>query len=152
MGKGIEPTSTSVILTILFAVMIIYFVVSFVTLKNPGSQVLTYGNGTFSKASTILNSTINDINSDSERMRQLMDESEPSPVSFVFLIFEGAFLIPKLLYSLVFGSAVALFNVIFSFGLGWGLVIVTPLTVGLVILLMRIIVYTIKFIRGGEPG
>lgn len=149
-GAGLRPFVINLVLVVLFSVFILYFVFGFIAVTNPSSQIIAQSN---------LNNTMNNLNSSLSNFSDVatdvytkMGSSQPSATDYLFLIFQGAFEIPKAFLGFAFGAILNIVNLMFvSFG-GGLLGGIMVLTIGVVssILTITLVLYLIKTIRTGE--
>jgi hypothetical protein len=148
---GFTPFISNLLLVIVFAFFILTFIVRFTDYTNPSSPILsdTYGLNGFT--SNLSNSMFG-YKDTADKISAEMGSANPSPVTFVFLIFEAAFNIPKAVFSIIVTSIVTLSQILFPVlgGSGLGIVLTTTLMIISTILIIRIVLLVIKVIRTGE--
>ena len=146
---GFRPLIVGMILISVFIFSLLAFTTNYLTENNPDSAVLN--DTSISGGMTRLNSNLNNF---SEQTRLAYNETanaQPSATDYLFLIFKGAFSIPKMFL----GVAVTTINIIGEFAFGSVLGASTQqagLIVGAFtsIMVITIIFLIIKFIRSGE--
>lgn len=150
-GAGLRPFIIGIILIIASIFFIYSFVYHFETAVNPDSQILDSKYG--------LQSGINEANKSMESFKTMSDNarnslsgSSPDATAYIFLIFQGAFEIPKAIFGFMVAAINLLVTTLFPSlgGTGMGSIvtmITTLISVGLIISLVLLV---IKFIRSGE--
>ena len=162
-GAGLRVFVIGLILIVLFSFFIFAFAIGFITETNPTSNVLTFHGGVLNNSYNSLNSQLSTFSSQtcnnasggtctSNSIFGQMANSNPSPVDYLFLIFKGAFEIPKMLLSFSFGGIITIENILFTSlgGSGLGLGIVIGLNIIVTILVITLVLLIISAIRGGS--
>lgn len=150
-AMGLRPFIISLIAVILFSFFIFSFIGGFLQTTNPNTEVLsnTYG----------LNDSINDMSDSLDGFRSLSDRinedfqrSQPSATDYVFLIFQGAFEIPKTIFSASVGTINLITTTLFpSFaGTGFGTLLNLAFTIIGAGLIITAVLLAIKLVRSGE--
>lgn len=147
---GIRPWIISLILVVVFSLFLLDFAYSFLTIKNPNSQILSdYGlNNSINK----LNNSLSGFNELSNNIKNTMASAETNPVSYLFLIFQGAFEIPKTILNFALAGITVITDIAFPAlgGTGLGAITTTLMNVMIIILTITLVVLTIQFIRSGQ--
>jgi hypothetical protein len=162
-GFGLRPFVINLILLVLFSFFIIAFALGFISQTNPSSDVLTFHGGILNNSYNSLNNQLNVFstqtctnasggNCTDNSLFGKMAKSNPSPVDYLFLIFQGAFEIPKALLSFSFGGLITMENVIFLSlgGSGLGIGVVIGLNIVITILVITLVLLIVSAIRGGS--
>ena len=153
MAQGLRPFSEYIVITILFGLMLIFFIVGFLGSSNPNAQGLPKNMSYLSGTASSLNSSISSFGALSTQIQGSLIGSTPDPVGFVFLIFKGAFYIPYYFLSSMLTGIVALTSMINQFGGGGiGGIVAIIVSVMAAILLVRLVLYIVSAIRTGVTG
>lgn len=142
----------AIIYTIVFGFFIIAFATYFLGSQNPNSDAVRNGGDTYglNTSMTSLNAQISGFEKFSNDTKTTFGNANPKPLEFVFLIFEGAFYVPKLFLGFFAGGMMTLITVIFSLGGGgWGGILAIASSIIIAILLIRLVLYIIQSIRTG---
>ena len=144
--SGLIPWTMSLLLTILFSTVIILFVVQLLETTNPTNPILEANH--LNETAQALLLPVNEFNTLRNDIESDMNDANPSPTEFVFLIFRAGFFIPKTLFKFITFGGFQLTEALFGFFTGgiYGLII------GLVAssIVVRGVFYVIKAIRTGE--
>lgn len=151
MATGFRPMATNIILIIFFSLCIITFAYEFVSNANPSSPVLNDAKFNISGAMTSLNGSLSSFSSTIQDAKDAASAAKPSPTSFVFLIFEAAFSIPRMFLGVI-GSAFVMFSQILFPFLGAKASIALTLLLGVIVgsLFIAMLFMFIKMVRTGE--
>lgn len=139
------------VILILFTFCLFGFVLNFIAVKNLNHPIL---NNTYhlSSSMTNLNETLNSFTANTNESVASFNASEAEATDFLFLIFKGAFYIPKLFLSVILGGGQMLLTILLpslnGTGLGSIISIVFTLIGGGII--VTFIFLAIKNIRTGE--
>jgi len=162
-AMGLRIMVINLILLVLFSFFIFAFAIGFITETNPSSDVLTFHGGVLNNSYNSLNNQLEVFSTQtcnnnsggtctSNSIFGQMANSNPSPVDYLFLIFKGAFEIPKMLLSFSFGGIITMENILFASlggsGLGYGIIIGLNIIVS--ILVITLVLLIISAIRGGS--
>lgn len=149
---GTRPFIVNVIFVMIFAICIVGFSVSFISINNPNSQVLTNTSWGLLSAQNSLNQSLAQFNSLAGNASAQLSSSTANPATFVFLIFEAAFQIPKLFLSAIISGINTMVTILFPALGGTGLApILVVLFAGvLAAIIITIVFLIIKTIRTGE--
>jgi len=160
MASGLRPFYEIFIWFLLFTFFVTIFVVSFLSLQNPTSDLIVNDNYGFNKSINMLNQQMGNFTTFANTTQTKLGEAKPDPLQFVFLMFESAFYIPQLFLGIISSSIVAMTTLLFNFG--GGDLSKNPFvstTVGLLsmvmyiifaVLTVRAVLYIIKAVRTGE--
>jgi hypothetical protein len=114
---GARPFILSLVMVTLASLLIIGFVFNFITVTNPTSEIFDAKydlNDTVATMQTSL-SSFEDVTAG---VKDTFENSNPTPLDYVFLIFLGAFTIPKALFVFVVSGTNALAGVFYN--ILWG--------------------------------
>ena len=149
MASGIRPFIMSMIAVIVFALFIILAAVSWIGQTNPNSPILNNTYGLNNSANTLTNS-LNSFQNTTNFAAVKLSGEQPSPAQYIFLIFQGAFVIPLVFLSLMTSAAFTLPQILIS-QLGiFGLLISVALGVISVGIVITVVFLLIKNLRTGE--
>ena len=98
--SGARPFIISILLVIVGTLMMLLFMQSFVAEKNPTSQVFS-ANSSITSSISNLEASANQFKDISKSVQYSFNDSKPSPIDYVFLIFVGAFEIPKATFTFI---------------------------------------------------
>jgi hypothetical protein len=149
MAAGSRPMIIGFIFVITFTFLIAGFVSTFISSTNPTSSVLTANSnllGTINKSTTTM---MADMKSLSNQSAYDLQQAKANPTSYLFLIVEAAFTIPKLFLLPIINGIITLNDILVPiFGgvpaFAWGfMMVISGLTISLVF-------YLIKTVRSGE--
>jgi len=148
---GARPWFLSIVLVMLCSAALIFFVISFLYANNANAEVLDtkYGlNDSFNS----LNSALSTVGTNATDVKDKLATSQPTPLEFVFLIFENAFYIPKTFLILSVSGINTLVNVFYAmiFGTGMGAGLVLVMDILLAGIMITTVLLIIKSIRTGE--
>jgi len=155
---GFSPFIKSLAMVILAVFFIIGFATVFIQNTNPSSDVFESKYG-FSSSAVLMNNTIQSYTSTVNTAKNVLNDSKPSALDYVFLIFLGAFSIPLSFLVFLVNGIYNLGAVIFGMALGSagdgifsGLSGIVVLVSGVVMtsLVVTVIFLIIKVIRSGE--
>jgi hypothetical protein len=146
---ALSRTVEAIILTSLFAFLILAFSVQFLTSQNPAADALSNSSYGLQEQETALNGSLESFKSLSDNAKGVMNSSAPAPVQFVFLIFEGAMTIPKMMLGMTTSLTVLGDTLYTSAGGGWGGAFQILLALFLAILVLRLVWGVISAIRTG---
>ena len=146
---GLRPYILSFMIVLLFAFALIGFSSQFLIATNPNSQLLQSG---LSNISRPINNTLNNFASTSMESYNQLSTADASPTDYIFLIFRGAFDIPRLFLQLILDGGYVLQNILFiGFG-GTPFAGILSIVVSIIFasLLITVVFLVIKAIRSGE--
>ena len=150
-GVGLRNFVISLAMIFFFSFLMFSFAGNFITETNPNSAVLSSQYG--------LNNSIDDFNESlsgfielQEKASKKLDDSNPTATEFIFLIFLGAFEIPKLTFTLSVGGIKTLTESLFPTLAGTGAGNVLAIGMGLIfsVLVLTLVLLVVKAIRTGE--
>lgn len=148
---GLRQLVIGVIIVLLFMICIFYFTTGFLSINNPNSLIFTDSKYNQKMNNTIdsLNSTLGSSTSEiSKSLSGLENDTHPGASTYLFLIFESAFSIPKAFGTVVVNGIGILNNFIFAeiFGSNSAFII----TIIMAIITFTVILYIIRAIRTGQ--
>lgn len=150
-GAALRPLVIGLMLVLAFSLALISFFYNFLNINNPSSAVFdSDSNSTINNRMANLSNTINTAsNSINDTKAILESESKPGVTTYLFLIFEGAFSIPKAMLNVVI-SGLFIFSIIFTeiFGSQFGFIF-QIIILGIIITIIFLI---IRSIRTGDSG
>lgn len=148
---GLRNYVIGLLLVLLFAFFVLEFAGNFILATNPSSDIMTNPKYNMSGSLSKLNESISLFSSISEDARTQLKDADVSPVDYLFLIFKGAFQIPKLFLTFVMSGVSALSAVLFpQIGGTGGLIFSIILGAISSALVVTIVLLVIKSIRTGE--
>ena len=156
-ATGLSPWITGLIVTIFFTFCMVGFSINFLNYSNSSSEILSskYGlNQTYNN----MTSAFSDFNQISNETKNKMVSAEPDPTSFVFLIFQQAFYIPKAMITFIAGGIISMQQVLYnSLALNSGgqisavgVILTTAITILISGLILTAVFLVLKNIRTGE--
>ena len=156
-GAGARPFILSLMLVVLGGFLIVSFVFNFIKTTNPTSDIFNEQYGLNDSANRLQNS-LNNFTEVTNNVQERFEKSNPTPLDYVFLIFEGAFWIPWTVFQFVVSGILALAAILTSmFGGSIGILYpgASNIIGQLILLLIAGVILTgifllIKAIRGGE--
>ena len=131
-GLGLRPLVMSIVLVVLFSFFLLSFVTNVITTQNPNSEVLSAKYG-LNESIQRMSGSVDQFSAVSENVRGQMGGADPSALDYIFLIFQGAFYIPKAFLDFVFLGINALTNSIFPALSGTGLGTIVSITLTFII-------------------
>lgn len=148
---GLRPFVTTIVLISLFSFFIFAFAGNFIRSTNPDSEVLNSKYGLNSSIES-LQSDLDSVSTLASTANQTLSGSSPSPIEYVYLIFNAAFDIPKSFLNFALNSIVTITNVLFPSLAGTGLGTIISVVLGLIasVFTITVIFLIIKAIRTGE--
>lgn len=153
-GLGLEPYVLNTLVIVAFTIFLFSFMIAYLQTNNPNSELLT--NNSYGLANTVssLNESISEYRAIANNASSTLSGDTPAPVQFVFLIFEGAFYIPKLFLNLIVNVANLIVLGIFPNlgGTGFGSVLIIVTSILLISMIITIVLLIIKAIRTGETS
>lgn len=147
---GLKMAIISLIALVLFSYLILGFAYNFISVKNPSSPVLTYGNNSLPNSINSMNNSLEDIRSLSDDVKQDFIDSEPSATDYLFLIFQGAFFIPKAIFYVLISGLQTLITVMTFGSVGSSTAIATSILILSAGIIIVIVLVAIRFIRSGN--
>lgn len=152
MAAGFRPFLVSLVVVMLATLFILLGAIQFLQLRNPTSDILSNQYGLNSTISN-LNTGFNNINNLANSTKNDLGGADVDKVNYLFLIFRGAFEIPKTIFVTII-TILSLFGTIFLGSLlknlGLDSALVTGINVMFSLLTITIVILTIKYIRSGE--
>lgn len=150
-GAGLRPAVMSLVLVVLFTFFILTFVGTIIQEENPGSEVLSSKYGLNTSIEN-MQGIVDEFSATSDDVFTQMGSSEPTAVDFIFLIFQGAFYIPRAFLSFMFSGISALTSSIFPALAGTGLGTLVSITLGVLFssIMITIVLLIVKAVRTGE--
>lgn len=151
-GFGAKDMIVSLAIICLFAISMLFFLTGFLVNNNSNSTLLTSNQYGINQSATLLNNSLVQFTSTANDARTQLANASPSPLQFVFLIFEAAFFIPKSFLVFMGSSLINLETVIFPSILGntglqpLFLVFNVLLSIGLLVG----VIYLVRIIRTGD--
>lgn len=148
---GLRPMLIGIMVVLLFAVAMLSFMIGFIQLNNPNSNIFDAKYGLNSSLNS-LNHSISEFEKTGKAAQEIMNGAQASPVQYVFLIFKQAFDIPISFL----GTAISSFGAIMGFifagiggtaGLGSLFLVFAVINTAIIITVIFLI---IKAIRSGE--
>lgn len=149
---GLQQWVTSLIAIILVSFLMLSFVLNFISIKNPSSNIFDSKYG--------LNNSLNSMNSRlflfegmTNNIKSTLSNSNAAISDYVFLIFKEAFYIPITILQFVGGSLADmsnLFNNMLSKQTGLSPMIITLISVLISGLIFITVVLVIRYIRTGQ--
>lgn len=144
---GLRPLIIGISLVLLFSFCMFTFAIEFINANNPSSDFIN--NSEVQHNIRNINSTVSDIKDFGDYAQNKMSSSTPLPVEFVFLIFEGAFYIPKAVLSIAVKS-VSVFTDMFYLGLAGNSSYAMAFIIFNFAMIITVVFLIIKAIRSGE--
>lgn len=103
----------SMVLVSVCLMVMLMFVISFTTIKNPTSEILSSKYG-LNASKNNLDANLNSFSTVSDKAKTMFVDAQPKPLDYVFLIFLGAMLIPQEIFKFIVGGATTIINVLFG--------------------------------------
>ena len=151
MATGFSPMVKNTAIILVFALCLISFAYQFINYSNPNSPVLNDAKYNITGAITNLNGSLSSFANQVSNAVNVTSSQQPSATTFLFLIFEGAFTIPKMFLSMLASSFNLFAQVLFPFVGGTGAFALTLiLTLIITSMFITMIFLFIKFVRSGE--
>jgi hypothetical protein len=149
---GLRPYITNMIVIIFFAICVVSFLVIFLQANNPTSDLLTNSSYGLEAAQINLNKSISEYQGITQNISKTLDTSKPAALQFIYLIFEGAFYIPKTFFSSLISTTNLLLQIVFPqlIGTGLGSVLSILSVVIFMVISISAVFLIIKAIRQGE--
>lgn len=150
---GFRGLLVGTILIMLFALSMYMFAGQFIGQSNPNSTILNDPDHNLNATVSSLTNTLNvQYNSSLAKAINATNTASLQPLSFVFLIWEGAFTIPKMFFAVIMTSMNLIPSLISGdlFPNSPGNPVYIIKTVLVMIISITAIFFFIKFIRGGE--
>lgn len=145
---GLRRFIVGVLFFVAFSFLIVTFISSFLGQTNPSSDVLQSKYGLNSSAAA-LTSSMNNFTSTVNKTSSILTTSNPSTVEYLFLIFQGAFDIPKALLQFVGSGLSALGSMVLGMNGSTGIFsFIVGLALALALLMGVLLI--VKAIRTGE--
>lgn len=146
---ALRPFVTGIVLTILFGFFIFAFMTNFLGQNNPDAEILKDSN--VNKTIASFDNSLKGFKNISDDAHNLLQADQPSPTSFLFLIFKSAFSIPVNFLSMVVFGTKGILDLVFVnlFG-GTDSNIAVLSTIVASILVVAGVLYIIKTVRTGE--
>jgi hypothetical protein len=150
---GLRPYVLSLVVVILFTFFIFGFVGSFISVRNPNSDIYD-AKYKINQSISSLNSSLDSFQVLATDVKKQMGDANPSALDYLFLIFKGAFYIPYSFLAFGFIGIKLMVSVLFtSFGEGLlGIVMGTTLLLILSGLIITLVFMIIRAIRSGDAG
>jgi VIT1/CCC1 family predicted Fe2+/Mn2+ transporter len=155
---GLRPWILSLVMVILGSFCIMAFAFSFIQQTNPSSDIfnLQYG---LNKSINNMQTSLDSFTTTSDSVKKILEDANPSPLDYVFLIFLGAFQIPKAFLFFIVGGVNSLVSVIVSLIGGFTGIVPGSLLEGTLVMIGSVLIdamivtaifLIIKAIRSGE--
>jgi len=146
----LRPYVMGLMLTILASLFLFTFIASFIGITNPNSNVLSSKYG-LNKSIEKLNSNVSGFNIIADKMKSELGSSKPDALQYVFLIFQGAFYIPKMVLDFM-GIGISLLTTLIFPNLGGTAGTIVRISLGVIIsvVILTIVFFIVKTIRTGE--
>lgn len=151
-GLGLRPYIENTLVLIIFTIFALSFMIAYLQTNNPTSELLTNTSYGLSSYVSNLNQSLNEFGAVANNASATLSGDTPAPSTFIFLIFEGAFYIPKMFLNAIIGFANFITAGIFPslMGTGAGAVLVVIMSITLIVIIITIVFLVIKAIRTGE--
>jgi len=145
---GLRKFMIALFLSVIFGFLILFFTASFLNNSNPSSDLLQKQYGLNSSANAF-QSSIDNFTQTINSTQATLAASNPSPTSFLFLIFQGAFYIPLAFLQFIGSGLSSMGGFLIGSGGNGGIL---PLLVGAIISIITItgVLLIVKAIRTGE--
>jgi hypothetical protein len=146
---GLRKFIISMIFVVGFSFLLLLFIGNFLKATNPTSPLLTDNSYGLNASMNSLNATMSSFTSTVNETQYTLQHSSPSPTSYLFLIFEGAFFIPWTMLKFVGSGVGSISTLLFSMmgkSLIWAIII--PLVIGGITITGVFLI--VKAIRTGE--
>jgi hypothetical protein len=140
-----------IIVITFFAMTLVAFPLRFIGETNPNSEIIT--EGSLSNSYYSMNSSLKNLENMKDNIQAQLSGAKVTPADYIFLIFQGAFEIPKTMFSFVVSGVVSI-SELFTGGLvadsGISMVITTGVSILFAGIIIIIVIAVIKFIRGND--
>ena len=147
---GLREYVSLIVLIVLFTSFIFMFAGNYITATNPSSPVLD-SKYKLNESIQSMNESLSEFSTISENVKTKLGDSTAESTSYIYLIFQGAFDIPKVFLDFVFNGFTSLTNILFPAltGTGWGSALAIVLGVIFSLVIVTIVFLIIYAIRTG---